>query len=819
MAETYDFTELEKKWQKKWEETRLHNIDLANIKKKLYCLVMFLYPSGDKLHIGHWYNYGPTDTWARFKRMQGYNVFEPMGYDAFGLPAENFAIKAGVHPAVSTENNIKFIRGQLKAMGAMYDWEKEINTSSPEYYRWTQWLFLQLYKNNLAYRKKASVNWCPDCQTVLANEQVIEGHCERCDNEVVMKDLEQWFFKITDYAERLLEGHKQIEWPEKTIAMQKNWIGKSIGALVKFPVQDSNDTIEIFTTRPDTVFGVTYMVLAPEHPLVGKLTTPENQPVINDYILQTRKAREIERLSTEREKTGVFTGSYCINPFNNEKVPIWIADYVLYSYGTGAVMAVPAHDERDFQFAHRYNLPIREVISKTGQPCKEKLEEAYINPGIMVNSGQFNGIESVAGKQAIIDWLKQHNMGDAKITYKLRDWLISRQRYWGAPIPIIYCPDCGEVPVPEKDLPVLLPEKVDFTGRGKSPLVTNPDFVNTTCPKCGKPATREVDTMDTFVCSSWYFLRYPNPHLGDKAFNTDMVNAWLPVDQYVGGAEHAVMHLLYARFFTKALHDFGLINFDEPFKRLVHQGTITNNGAKMSKSRGNVVNPDKFVNEYGSDTFRMYMMFMGAYEDGGDWSDEGIVGIHRFVKRVIRLFEQTIENKPLKDEIDDAIMPVIRQMHYAVKHATQDLERFHFNTAISRIMEFVNQIYLYIQDTSPEKQCKALLSDVLYTLVRLIAPFTPHLAEELWEQLGQPYSIFNADWPGYDENMLVLDTINLGVQINGKIRAQITAPANASDEEIFKMAFNDDKARPYIENKTIVKQFIIQKKLVVLVIK
>ncbi|HPG37900.1 MAG TPA: leucine--tRNA ligase [bacterium] len=819
MAGILDFAENEKKWQKRWEETQLYKVDLSNNNKKLYCLVMFLYPSGDKLHIGHWYNYGPTDTWARFKRMQGYNVFEPMGYDAFGLPAENYAIKTGKHPATSTENNINFIRGQLKAMGAMYDWDKEINTSSPEYYKWTQWLFLQLYKNKLAYRKKASVNWCPSCQTVLANEQVVEGHCERCDSEVIMKDLEQWFFKITDYAERLLEGHDRIDWPEKTITMQKNWIGKSVGALIKFQVADLQETIEIFTTRPDTVFGVTYMVLAPEHPLVDKLTSPENRQAINDYILQTRKAREIERLSTEREKTGVFTGSYCINPLNNEKVPVWIADYVLYTYGTGAVMAVPAHDERDFQFAHKYNLPIREVISKTGKPSNVELEAAYVTPGIMVNSGQFNGTESVAGKQAIIDWLVQHNMGNAKITYKLRDWLISRQRYWGAPIPIIYCPTCGEVPVPEKDLPVQLPEKVDFTGRGKSPLVTNPDFVNTKCPKCGKPATREVDTMDTFVCSSWYFLRYPNPHLQDKAFNSQLANAWLPVDQYVGGAEHAVMHLLYARFFTKALYDFGLINFDEPFQRLVHQGTITSNGAKMSKSRGNVVNPDKFVNEYGADTFRMYMMFMGAYEDGGDWSDEGIVGIHRFVKRVIRLFEQTLENKPLVDGYDDAVMPVIRQMHYAVKYATQDLERFHFNTAISRIMEFVNQIYLYIQDTPPEKQSKSLLNQVLYTLVRLMAPFTPHIAEELWEQLGKPYSIFNAAWPDYDENMLTLDTINLGVQINGKIRAQITAPANANDEEMIKIALNDEKARPHLENKTIVKQFIIQKKLVVFVVK
>jgi len=818
MAGTYNFTEIEAKWQKKWEETKLYKVDLTKTEKKQYCLVMFLYPSGDKLHIGHWYNYGPTDTWARFKRMQGYNVFEPMGYDAFGLPAENFAIKAGVHPAASTKNNINYIRGQLKAMGAMYDWDKEINTSSPDYYKWTQWLFLQLYKHNLAYRKKASVNWCPGCQTVLANEQVIDGYCERCENEVIMKDLEQWFFKITDYSERLLEGHDRIDWPEKTISMQKNWIGKSIGATIKFPICDYDKDIEVFTTRPDTVFGVTYMVLAPEHPLVEKLTTKEQENDIKKYIKQTSKAREIERLSTEREKTGVFTGSYCINPMNNEKLPIWIADYVLVTYGTGAVMAVPAHDERDFEFAHKFNLPIREVISKAGEVSKVSLKEAYISPGIMVNSAQFNGIDSIRGKQAVIDYLKENNSGDAKVNYKLRDWLISRQRYWGAPIPIIYCKKCGEVPIPDSDLPVQLPENVDFTGKGQSPLKTNPEFLNTICPECGGPGTREVDTMDTFVCSSWYFLRFPNPHLTDKAFDTELVNSWLPVDQYVGGAEHAVMHLLYARFFTKALYDFGLINFDEPFKKLVHQGVITYNGAKMAKSRGNVVNPDTFVNEYGSDTFRMYMMFMGSYEEGGDWSDEGIAGINRFIKRVVRLVDQVVENKPLGDNPEN-FNKVLRQKHYAIKFATQDLERFHFNTAISRIMELVNEIYLYIQDLAPEKQNKQLVTDVIIPLVKLMAPFTPHLSEELWEKLGQKYSIFNTQWPDYDEKMLETDTINLGVQINGKIRSQIMAPANANDNEIINISLSDEKTGKYVEGKKIVKQFVVQKKLVIFVVK
>jgi len=818
MTPDYNFEDIEKKWQEKWEKSQLYKVDLDKTDKKLYCLVMFLYPSGDKLHIGHWYNYGPTDTWARFKRMQGYNVFEPMGYDAFGLPAENYAIKAGVHPAISTAKNIDFIRGQLKAIGAMYDWDREINTSSPEYYKWTQWFFLQLYKNKLAYRKKAPVNWCPQCQTVLANEQVVDGLCERCDSEVIMKDLEQWFFKITDYAERLLEGHEKIDWPEKTIQMQKNWIGKSVGASIHFKIEGKEESIEVFTTRPDTIFGVTYMVLAPEHPLVQELTTESQKQAVDDYVIQTRKQKEIERLSTEREKTGVFTGSYCFNPVNKERIPIWIADYVLVSYGTGAVMAVPAHDQRDFEFAQKYSLTIREVISPDGRPSAESLKEAYEAPGVMINSAQFDGTSSVEGKEKVIQYFKENGFGDKKINYKLRDWLISRQRYWGAPIPIVYCDECGEVAVPEEELPILLPEKVDFKGKGTSPLTTAPEFVNTICPKCGKPARREVDTMDTFVCSSWYFLRFPNPHLQDKAFDPDIIKKWLPVDQYVGGAEHAVMHLLYARFFTKALYDFGLINFDEPFTRLVHQGVITSHGAKMSKSRGNVVNPDTFVNKYGSDTFRLYMMFMGSYEEGGDWSDDGIVGINRFLKRLWRLVVQVNENRPSGNE-QERFKKVERQMHYAIKHATLDLDRFHFNTAISRIMELVNEIYLYIQDINPQEQNVLLGTKVIPNLVKLIAPFAPHAGEELWEIIAQDYSIFDAHWPDYDESKLVSDTIQMGVQINGKIRAQIVVPINSTSDEIISAALNDQKVITFVQDKNILKTFVVPKKLVSLVVK
>ena len=814
---TYPFTDIEKKWQHKWDESKIYKTNMSDVEKKLYCLVMFIYPSGDKLHIGHWYNYGPTDTWARFKRMQGYNVFEPMGYDAFGLPAENYAIKMGVHPAKSTEENIQKIREQLKAIGAMYDWSKEINTSSSDYYRWTQWFFLQLYHKGLAYRKKAPVNWCTKCNTVLANEQVIDGFCERCESEVIKKDLRQWFFKITDYAEKLLEGHNRIDWPEKTIAMQKNWIGRSEGTQIKFKVENSDKQIEVFTTRPDTLFGVTYMVLAPEHPLIAKLTTGDNHVAVENYINQTRKATEIDRTSTEREKTGVFTGAYAINPVNNKQVPIWIADYVLLTYGTGCVMAVPGHDTRDFEFAKKYDLPIIEVISPDGK-AHETLEEAYTDEGIMINSKQFDGTPSKEGIKKVTQFLAKEGVGGEQINYKLRDWLISRQRYWGAPIPIVYCENCGEVPIPEKDLPVILPEVVDFKGKGESPLTTNPDFVNTTCPNCGGPAKREVDTMDTFVCSSWYFLRFPNPTIQDKAFDNELVKNWLPVDQYVGGAEHSVMHLLYARFFTKVLYDLKLIDFDEPFKKLVHQGVITKDGNKMSKSRGNVVNPDKFISEYGADTFRMYMMFMGSYTDGGDWSDEGITGIARFLNRVWRLIELLKENKATGNETSKS-NELERIRHYTIKMVTNDLERFHFNTAISRIMELVNAVYLYIQDVKIEEQNKGVLDILKETVVKLLAPFAPHFSEELWERIGKPYSIFNSDWPEFDEEKTLKKTVPIVIQINGKVRSTIEAELDSEDQAILEQALADEKVKNYTDGKTIVKKIVIKNRLVNLVVK
>ncbi len=815
----YPFEEIEPKWRQWWEANRVYETDMSRTENKLYVLVMFLYPSADRLHIGHWYNYGPTDTWARFKRMQGYNVFEPIGYDAFGLPAENYAIKKGVHPAVSTAENIRQIREQLKAIGAMYDWSKEINTSDPDYYKWTQWFFLLLYKNGLAYRKKAPVNWCPSCQTVLANEQVIDGRCERCGTEVVRKDLVQWFFKITAYAEKLLEGHKKIDWPEKTIEMQRNWIGRSEGAEIEFPVDGHPDMeLKVFTTRPDTLWGVTYMVLAPEHPLVQKLTTPDRRKEVEAYVENARKVSEIERTSTEREKTGVFTGAYAINPVNGEKVPIWIADYVLVTYGTGAIMAVPAHDQRDFEFATKYNLPIREVISPTGKPSEKPLDHAYEEPGIMINSGPFTGTPPEEAIDKVIAWLEEKGIGRRKVNYRLRDWLISRQRYWGAPIPIIYCPNCGEVPVPEEDLPVKLPEKVEFGVRGVSPLATNPDFVNTTCPKCGAPAKREVDTMDTFVCSSWYYLRYPDPHYEEGAYNPDLVRVWLPVDMYVGGAEHATMHLLYARFFTKVLYDLGLVHFDEPFVKLVHQGVITNKGAKMSKSRGNVVNPDDYIRAYGSDTFRLFLMFMGDYTEGGDWSDEGMHGMARFVNRVWRLVNDYVDNPPGGRETAQTAK-LKRQRHYAVKMVTRDLERFHFNTAISRIMELVNEISAYRQNVPVEEQNADVLRDAVQTLVLLLAPFAPHMGEELWTRIGGKPTVFDHPWPTYDESALATEKVKMAVQVNGKVRSTIEVDAGADKDRVIEAALSDPKIQRYVEGKEIVRTIVVPKRLVNVVVK
>ncbi len=824
----YDFISIESKWQKFWEEKKVYHVDLNSTDRKLYCLVMFLYPSGDRLHIGHWYNFAPTDTWARFSRMKGFNVFEPIGYDAFGLPAENYAIKTGVHPQDSTRKNISDIRKQLKKMGAMYDFEYEVDTSDPEYYRWTQWIFLELYKKGLAYRTNAPVNWCPNDQTVLANEQVVDGTCERCGAPVIRKAMTQWFFKITDYADKLLEGLDRIDWPERTKLMQRNWIGRSEGVEIVFKVEGAEDDIRVFTTRPDTLFGATYVVLAPEHPLVQKLAMPDFKPEVDEYVDLVSHENEIERTSTSKEKTGVPTGAFAINPINGEKIPVWIADYVLSTYGTGAVMAVPAHDERDFEFARKYDLPIRIVIQPKGGKLPDPLEAAYVEEGVAVSSGRFTGLESPKVWDGIADELQKNGAATRKVNYRIRDWLLSRQRYWGAPIPIIHCDSCGEVPVPEKDLPVLLPYDVEFKPTGESPLARNDAFVNVACAKCGKPAKRDVDTMDTFVDSSWYFLRYLTPHLGTAAFDEKLVQKWLPVDKYVGGAEHAVMHLLYARFVIKALHDAGWLTFDEPFTSLVHQGIITNQGAKMSKSRGNVVNPDDFVNTYGADTFRMFLMFMGPYNEGGDWSDRGITGIFRFLNKVYDLFASEAGNGKSKTNphasgislqslTSDGEKAVFRKIHQLIKKVTEDLQQFRFNTAIAALMEFLNY---YTQITSAEAISPALNGFVFRNFNILLAPFAPHLAEELNQFQGGKDSIFSSqEWPVFDREAITEEDVTLVVQVNGKVRAKLTVPADSEDESVKSLAEVDPNVQRHLEGKQILKTIVVQNRLVNFVVR
>ena len=778
-----DYKQIESKWQKIWADTGLYKFDRSRVDKKYYCLEMFSYPSGAKLHAGHWYNYGPADTFARFKRMQGYEVFQPMGFDAFGLPAENYAIKTGIHPEESTLKNIATMEGQLKRIGAMYDWDYEIKTCLPDYYKWTQWMFLQLYKKGLAYRKEAPVNWCPSCNTVLANEQAQGGICERCGSQVTHKNLNQWFFKITAYADELLDDIDKLDWPEKTKLMQKNWIGRSFGGEVEFQVKNSDVTLKVFTTRADTIFGVTYVVLAPESPLVDKVVTDEQRAAVEEYKEKSAKATEIDRMSSTREKTGVPTGAYAINPVNGEEVPILVADYVIASYGTGAVMGVAAHDERDFVFAQKLGLPIKRVIKG-----KDGVEDSlpFCEYGILTDSGEFNGMSSEDAKLAILKRLEKEGKGGLKTNYRLRDWLVSRQRYWGAPIPIIHCDHCGDVPVPEKDLPVRLPMGVNFTPDGESPLKKCDEFINTTCPICGRPAKRDADTLDTFVCSSWYFLRYPDAHNADKPFDSEWINKMLPVDKYIGGAEHACMHLLYARFFTKALRDMGYLNFDEPFLSLVHQGTILGpDGNKMSKSKGNVVSPDDSIAKYGADIFRVYLMFGFNYVEGGPWNDNGLESISRFFDRVERIVKKCYEVNFANAPLGKAEKELNRVRHNTIKCVTNDLGSFSFNTAVARLMEFVNAMYNYEANTA---QKNAIYKDCAKDLVLLLAPFAPHFCEELWEMLGQKYSVFNQSYPTFDPAAMVLDEVELAVQINSKMRAKVTVAASASREEIEKAA-------------------------------
>ena len=808
-----DMKAIEKKWQEKWEKQKINNFNRKNIENKYYCLEMFSYPSGSKLHVGHWYNYGPTDSFARFKKMKGFEIFQPMGFDAFGLPAENFAIKTGIHPKDSTENNIAIMEEQLKAMGAMFDWTAEIKTCNEDYYKWTQWIFLKLYENGLAYRKEAPVNWCSTCNTVLANEQVIDGKCERCGTETVKKNLTQWFFKITAYAEELLRELNNLDWPEKTKAMQRNWIGKSTGGEIEFTC-DSGDTFKVFTTRADTIFGVSYVVLAPEHPLVNKLCSDEQRKAVDKYIAATAKTNEIDRLSSTREKTGVFIGHYATNPVTGKRVPIFAADYVLYSYGTGAVMGVPAHDERDFKFAKKYKLPVnRVIIPRNGD---ETLP--YCEDGILVNSLGYDGLSSEEARKNILNDLAKKGCGEYKINYRLRDWLVSRQRYWGAPIPIIHCKECGEVPVPYKDLPVKLPYNVEFRPDGKSPLAKCDEYINTVCPKCGKPALRDPDTLDTFVCSSWYFLRYPDSKNPDMPFNPEIINQMLPVDKYVGGPEHACMHLLYARFFTKALRDMGYLNFGEPFKSLVHQGIILGpDGNRMSKSKGNVISPDTYIKTYGSDIFRLYLMFGFSYTEGGPWNDDGIKSIAKFIDRIERLTLRANELKNKDGEFGAAEKELNYARNYAILNVNKDMEIFSFNTAIARLMEYVNAIYKY--DALDAKINASFLKDCVKDLLLMLAPFTPHFAEELWSQCGNRKSIFLTSFPEADASALVKDEIEYAVQINSKMKCKIVLSKDDDETTIKEKVLSEPKIVEATEGKNIAKIIIIPNRLINIICK
>ncbi len=817
MIEKYSPVEIEAKWQKRWSEDQLYKVNADSTAPKWYALTMLPYTSGD-LHIGHWYAMGPSDVYARFKRMQGYNVLHPMGFDAFGFPAENAAIKRGIHPRVWTMANVDNMRRQLKSIGAIYDWDREVITCLPEYYKWTQWFFLKLWEAGLAYRSKAPVNWCPMCKAVLANEQVVNGECWRCETPVTRRDLEQWFFRITKYADELLQ-HEGLDWPDRIKTMQTNWVGRSEGTEISFALAHPGvveKEIKVFTTRPDTVFGVTFMVLAPEHPLVAHLTAPECLAAVETYVEKARRHTEIERLSTEREKDGVFIGAYAVNPLNGEKVPIWIADYVLASYGTGAVMAVPAHDERDFAFARKYGLRIKEVVAPSGGSCGGELTEPYLGAGILVNSSRFDGMDDTTAKTAISEYIEKQNWGKRTVSYKLRDWLISRQRYWGAPIPAIYCPVCGLVPVLESDLPVLLPEDAEFKPTGESPLKYSESFVNTVCPKCGGPAKRETDTMDTFMCSSWYYLRYTSPHFGDGAFDPERLKKWMPVDIYTGGAEHAVMHLFYSRFFIKALRDMGLVTFGEPFTRLFNQGTITADHQKMSKSKGNVVNPDKYVLELGADTVRSYLMFIGPWEQGGDWDDSGIYGLSRWLNRIWSLALEPYEGTACGGDEEPGIEALSRVTHQTIRRVSEDMDRLRFNTMISALMEFSNYIAKVRETGSVSVEN---YQSAVRTLLKLLAPTAPHFTEEVWSRLGHEYSIHNQLWPVWSEKLAENREIPLIVQVNGKVREKLTVSADITEDEAKRLALESPKVNLHTAGKTVVQVIYVPFKLVSIVVK
>ena len=803
----YNHQKIEAKWRRIWERNETFQVDLEKAKRPYYNLMMFPYPSAEGLHVGNVYAFTGSDIHGRFKRMQGNDVFEPMGFDAFGIHSENFAIKKGIHPKVLIKKNTDNFRRQLKSLGCLFDWEHEVDTTKPEYYKWTQWLFLQLFKAGLAYRKKAPVGWCPSCKTVLADEQVIQGKCERCDSQVVQKETEQWFFKITKYAERLLKNLETIDWSERTKIAQRNWIGRSEGAQIEFKIQNSNLKINVFTTRPDTLFGATYMVVAPEHEIISNLKSQiSNLAEVKEYIETAKKKTEIERTKLEKDKTGVeLKGVKAINPANQEKIPIFVADYVLATYGTGAIMAVPAHDQRDFDFAKKYNLSIKMVICPNYPvPVCPVLDKAYTGEGYLVASIKFDGMPFEKAKDEITKFVG----GKKTINYHLRDWLISRQRYWGPPIPVVYCPKCGIVPAPEKDLPVLLPFVKNFRpkGTGESPLASVKDFINTKCPICKGKAKRETDVSDTFLDSSWYFLRYPSTDCKNKSFDEALTKKWLPVDNYIGGQEHAVLHLLYSRFITMALKDLGLIGFEEPFKKFRAHGLLTKEGAKMSKSKGNVVNPDDYYKKYGADTLRMYLMFSGPFEQGGDWQDRGIVGISRFLEKVWQL---KLKAKSEKRKAITENLKLKKLVHQTIKKVTEDLENLDYNTAISALMILANQL------TNNKEQ---IARNDFEILLKLLAPFAPHITEELWLQSGNKDSIHNQRWPQYDEKLTKEKTATLIIQINGKVRDKIEVPSGILQKEAEKLTLEREKVKTWIAGKEIKKVIFIPNKLINIVI-
>lgn len=825
MKEKYNFTEIEKKWQDVWEKEDAFKTIEDYDKEKYYVLEMFPYPSG-KLHMGHVRNYSIGDVIARFKRLKGYNVLHPMGWDSFGLPAENAAIKNDIHPAIWTDSNIAEMHRQLQGLGFSYDWDREVATCKEEYYKWMQWIFIQFYNKGLAYKKDNPVNWCPSCQTVLANEQVVDGCCERCHTPVTKKRLSQWYLKITDYADRLLKDlDKMPGWPEKVKLMQKNWIGRSAGAEVTFEIENFRKKLQIYTTRPDTLFGVTYMVLAPEHPFVPELTNgTEYEAAVKAYQEECQHKSEIERTSLTKEKTGVFTGCYGINPVNGKKVPIFISDYVMMDYGTGAIMAVPAHDQRDFEFAKKFDLDIVPVVdSQNPEIDINNLTEAFVAEGTMINSGKYTGMNNKEAIEEITKDLEADGLGKAQVNYKLRDWLISRQRYWGCPIPMVYCEECGWVPEKEENLPVKLPTDVEFTGKGDSPLKTSKTFGETTCPCCGKKAVREFDTMDTFVDSSWYFLRYCDAHNSEKPFDKKKADYWMNVDQYIGGVEHAILHLLYARFFQMVMHDLGLVDAEEPFDNLLTQGMVIKDGAKMSKSLGNIVSPEEIQAKYGADTARLFILFAAPPEKELDWSDAGVEGSYRFLNRVYRLVQEYVneirgdfrgsETITIQSAEDKALN---FQLNATVKKVTEDAGgRFSFNTAISSIMELVNALYKYKQG----EVNVPLMNDAIEKLILILNPFVPHITEELWNDLGHEDRVYQQNWPEFDPAALELETVEIIVQVNGKLKDKMAFEKNAEKSAIEEAALVSERVQDAIAGKSVVKTIVVPNKLINFVVK